>query len=94
MAQPDGRLKTPVTLDDDALARVKEGADRDLAALAHAMQRYASTYLAHRVGELGEEPDPSLVGCDTHSAAVARSIVEQALNAEVLHGGEHLGEEA
>ena len=86
MAQPDERLRTPVSLGDEGLARVKESADRDLAALAHAMQRYAALYLAHRSGELPEAPDPSLVGCDEHSAAVARAVAEQALNGEVLHG--------
>jgi hypothetical protein len=91
MAQPDDRLRTPVQLDDERLARVKESADRDLAALAHAMQRYAALHVAHRVGELAEEPDPASVGCDAHSAGVVRAVVEQALNAEVLHGGEHLG---
>ena len=86
MAEQDDRLTTPVQLDDAALARVKVAADGDLEALAHAMQRYAALYLAHRTGEMPEAPQPSLVGCDEHSAAVARSIVEQALNAEVLHG--------
>jgi hypothetical protein len=87
MAHLDTRLQTPVALDDDALARVKEAADRDLAALAHAMQRYAAVYLAFRTGELQEDQDPALVGCDEHSARVARAMVEQALNGEVLHGG-------
>jgi hypothetical protein len=66
---------------------VKLAADRDLEAFAHAMQRYAAAYLAHRSGELPEAPEPAVVGCDEHSAAVARAVVEQALNAEVLHGG-------
>lgn len=87
MAETDDRLRTPVALDDAGLARVKLAADRDLEALAHAMQRYAATYVAHRTGEMAEAPDPSLVGCDEHSAAVARAVVEQALNAEVEHGG-------
>jgi hypothetical protein len=91
MSELDERLRTPVALGDDGLARVKESADRDLAALAHAMQRYSALYVAHRTGELPDEPDPALVGCDAHSAAVTRAVVEQALNAEVLHGGEHLG---
>ncbi len=86
MAQLDDRLTTPVQIDGDALSRVKEATDRDLVAIAHAMQRYAALHLAHRTGELEAPPDPALVGCDEHSAAVARSIVEQALNAQVLHG--------
>lgn len=86
MAQPDPRLSTPVSLDDAQLARVKLAADHDLEAMAHAMQRYAAVYVAHRTGEMPEQPDPSAVGCDEHSAAVARAVVEQALNAEVLHG--------
>ncbi len=86
MAQLDDRLTTPVRIDDEQLSRVKEATDRDLVAIAHAMQRYAALHLAHRTGELPDAPDASLVGCDEHSAAVARSIVEQALNAEVLHG--------
>jgi hypothetical protein len=85
MAQTDARLITPVTLDDDQLARVKLAADHDLEGIAHAMQRYAAVYLAHRTGEMPEQPDPSVVGCDEHNAAVARAVVEQALNAEVLH---------
>jgi hypothetical protein len=89
MAELDERLRTPVDISDDGLARVKEAADRDLEAIAHAMQRYAALYVAHRKGELVETPDPALVGCDEHSAAVARAVVEQALNAEVLHGGAH-----
>lgn len=87
MAQPDPRLQTPVALEDAQLARAKEDVDRDIAALAHTMQRYAAMYLGHRMGELPEAPDPSLVGCDEHSAAVTRGLVEQALNAELLHGG-------
>lgn len=83
MAEPDDRLITPVQLDDDQLARVKIAADRDLQALVHAKQRYAALYIAHRTGELAEEPDPADVGCDEHGATVARSVVEQALNAEV-----------
>lgn len=86
MAQLDNRLSTPVQLDDTQLARVKHAADQDLEAIAHAMQRYAAVYVAHRTGEMPERPDPSAVGCDEHSAAVARAVVEQALNAEVLHG--------
>jgi hypothetical protein len=81
MAQHDDRMTTPVTIDDDALARVKHAADADLAALAHAQQRYAAMYLAHRTGELAAPPDPTLAGCDEHAAAVARAVVEQALNA-------------
>jgi hypothetical protein len=50
-----------------------------------------TTGTAHRTGELQAEPDPATVGCDAHSASVTRAVVEQALNAEVLHGGEHLG---
>jgi len=91
MAELDERLRTPVSLGDEGLSRVKESADRDLAALAHAMQRYAALYVAHRVGELDDAPEAAAVGCDEHSARVARAVVEQALNAEVLHGGEHLG---
>jgi hypothetical protein len=87
MAGTDTRLSTPVHLDDTQLARVKLAADNDLAAIAHAMQRYAAVYLAHRQGEMADQPDPSVVGCDEHNAAVARAVVEQALNAEVLHGG-------
>ncbi len=83
MAGTDERLSTPAQLDDMQLARVKATADRDLDALAHTMQRYAAAYLAHRSGELPDAPDPATVGCDEHSAAVARAIVEQALNAEV-----------
>ena len=83
MAGTDQRLGTPAQLDDTQLARVKLTADRDLEALAHAMQRYAAAYLAHRSGELPDVPDPATVGCDEHSAAVARAVVEQALNAEV-----------
>lgn len=86
MAKTDPRLDTPVTLDDSGLARVKRAADHDLEAIAHAMQRYAAVYLAHRTGEMPEQPDPSAVGCDEHNAAVARAVVEQALNAEILHG--------
>lgn len=86
MAEPDPRLSTPVELDDEGLARVKAAADRDLEALAHAMQRYAALHVAHRTGELAEAPDPSAVGCDEHGAGVARAIVEQALNAEVAQG--------
>jgi hypothetical protein len=89
MAELDERLRTPVDIDDEQLARVKEAADRDLEAIAHAMQRYAALYVAHRKGELPEAPVASLVGCDEHSAAVARAVVEQALNAEILHGGAH-----
>jgi len=85
MAHTDARLQTPVELDDDALARVKEATDRDLAALAHAMQRYAAVYLAYRAGELAHDQDPAEVGCDEHSAKVTRAMVEQALNTEVLH---------
>jgi len=85
MAHSEARLQTPVQLDDDGLARVKEAADRDLAALAHAMQRYAAVYLAYRAGELPADQDPSLVGCDEHSAKITRAMVEQVLNAEVLH---------
>jgi len=91
MAELDDRLTTPVSLDDEQLARVKLAADRDLEALAHAKQRYAALYVAHRTGELPEAPDPTTVGCDEHAAAVARAVVEQALNAEVLHGGAHGG---
>jgi hypothetical protein len=87
MAQLDDRLTTPVALDDHQLARVKTVADRDLEALAHAQQRYAALYVAHRTGELPELPDPTTVGCDDHAAAVARAVVEQAMNAELLHGG-------
>lgn len=87
MAETDARLTTPVSLDDAQLSRVKGVADHDLEAIAHAMQRYAAMYLAHRTGEMPEVADPSLVGCDEHSAAVARAVVEQALNAEILHGG-------
>ena len=86
MAEQDDRLTTPVRLDDAALARVKLAADGDLEALAHAMQRYAALYLAHRTGEMPEAPGPSLVGCDEHSAAVARAVVEQALNHELGPG--------
>jgi hypothetical protein len=86
VADLDDRLTTPVALAGDQLSRVKEAADRDLLAMAHAMQRYASLYVAHRVGELDAAPEPSLVGCDEHSAQVARAVVEQVLNAEVLHG--------
>ena len=86
MAQLNDRLTTPVRLDDEQLGRVKEATDRDLVALAHAMQRYAALHLAHRTGEIDAPPDPSLVGFDEHSAAVARSVVEQALNGEILHG--------
>ena len=68
---------------------MKDAADRDLEAIAHAMQRYAALYVAHRTGELPEQPDPALVGCDAHGAGVARAVVEQALNMEVLHGGAH-----
>ena len=85
MAEQDDRLTTPVHLDDAALARVKLAADGDLEALAHAMQRYAALYLAHRTGEMLEAPEPSLVGCDEHSGAVARAVVEQALNHELGH---------
>ena len=85
MAGTDPRLNTPVALDATRLARVKHAADQDLEAIAHAMQRYAAVYLAHRTGEMVERPDPSTVGCDEHGAAVARAVVEQALNAEVLH---------
>ncbi len=92
MAELDDRLTTPVTLDDARLARVKVAADRDLAALAHAQQRYAAMYVAHRTGELAESPEPSVVGCDDHAAAVARAVVEQALNAEVLHGDAEAGD--
>ena len=88
MAQTDPRLSTPVALDDSQLARVKLVADSDLEAIAHAMQRYAAVYLAHRTGEMPDPPDPSVVGCDEHSAAVARAVVEQALNAEILHAGD------
>lgn len=91
MAERDDRLVTPVTLDDEGLARVKVAADRDLYAIAHAMQRYAALYVAHRTGELADTPDPSTVGCDEHGAAVARAVVEQGLNAEVLHGGVDAG---
>lgn len=87
MAEHDERLLTPLQLDKEQLARVKEATDRDLIAIAHAMQRYAALYVAHRAGELAEVPDPALVGCDSHSAAVARSVVEQAVNGELLHGG-------
>ena len=83
MAGTDERLTTPAQLDDTQLARVKLAADRDLEAFAHAMQRSAAAYLAHRSGELPEAPQPAVVGCDEHSAAVARAVVEQALNAEV-----------
>ena len=86
MAEQDDRLRTPVQLDDAGLARVKVAADGDLEALAHAMQRYAALYLAHRTGEMPEVPQASLVGCDEHSAAVARAVVEQALNHELGHG--------
>ena len=86
MAQHDDRLTTPVDLDDDQLARVKVAADRDLEALAHAQQRYAAMYVAHRTGELPETPDPTVAGCDEHAAAVARAVVEQSLNG-VLHDG-------
>ena len=89
MAELDDRLSTPVQLDDDQLSRVKVAADRDLEALAHAKQRYAALYVAHRTGELPDAPDPSTVDCDEHAASVARAVVEQALNAEVLHGGAH-----
>ena len=85
MAQTDSRLSTPVALDDTQLARVKLAADNDLEGIAHAMQRYAAVYLAHRTGEMPEPPDPSVVGCDEHNAAVARAVVEQALNAELVH---------
>ena len=89
MAEPDARLATPVDIGDEALSRVKDAADRDLEAIAHAMQRYAALYVAHRTGELPESPDASLVGCDEHGAGVARAVVEQALNMEILHGGAH-----
>ena len=91
MAELDDRLTTPVDLDDDQLSRVKVASDRDLEALAHAQQRYAALYVAHRTGELPEAPDPTVVGCDEHAAAVARAVVEQSLNAEVLRGGAHAG---
>jgi hypothetical protein len=87
VAEFDDRLTTPVQLEDAELARVKAVADRDLEALARASKRYAALYVAHRTGELPEEPDPSAVGCDEHAAVVARAVVEQALNAEILHGG-------
>ncbi len=87
MSQTDARLSTPVSLDDAGLARVKAAADNDLAAIAHAMQRYAAVYVAHRTGEMPEPPDPSVVGCDEHNAAVARAVVEQALNAEIASPG-------
>ena len=83
MARDDERLGTPAQLDDTQLARVKQTADRDLEALAHAMQRYAAAYLAHRTGEMADAPNPATVGCDEHSAGVARAVVEYALNAEV-----------
>lgn len=83
MAENDERLTTPVALDDEQLSRVKVSADAALEAHAHVMQRYASTYVAHRVGELPTAPDPADVGCDTHSATLVRAVVEQALNEEV-----------
>ncbi len=47
------------------------------------MDRYAAAYLGFRHGELDVAPDPAVVGCDTNSAAVARSVVEQALREAV-----------
>src|SRR4051794_12591861 len=79
----DERMTTPVAIDDDGRGRVKQAADVALEAYALAMQRYASSYLAFRVGELDAAPDPATVGCDTAAAAVARSVVEQALHGEV-----------
>ena len=76
-------MTTPVAIDDDGRGRVKVASDVALAAYAQAMQRYASSYLAYRVGELEAAPDPASVGCDTAAAVVVRSIVEQELHDEV-----------
>ncbi|NHC47557.1 hypothetical protein [Motilibacter aurantiacus] len=84
MSKLDERMTTPVGIDDDGRGRVKVAADVALEAYAQAMQRYASSYLAHRVGELEVVPDPASVGCDTAAAAVVRSVVEQALHNEVV----------
>ncbi|NHC15061.1 hypothetical protein [Motilibacter deserti] len=83
MSRLDERMTTPVSIDDDGRGRVKVASDVALEAYAQAMQRYASSYLAFRVGELEAQPDPASVGCDTAAAAVVRSIVEQELHAEV-----------
>ncbi len=80
MAEPDDRLVTPVQLGDDAESQVKIRVDAAIVQHGHAMERYAAVYLAHRVGELTDEPDPATVGCDTGSATLVRAMVEQALN--------------